>query len=312
MSLTVEMLKQNPALAGVSDDALKAVAEMSVNDENTVIGTKIGELHGQYDADIISVTGIAKKDGEKSYDYNKRVLNDYKSKLASKTDELKTAKTTISELEAKIEKSGDAALQQQLRDSKAQVEQLQQTLTSKENAFASERAKFEQDIKNTHVDYAFQAAASGLKFKPEIPETVQKVLLQSAKAEILAKGTPDLIDDGQGGKTLALRGADGNILNNPKNNLHPYTIGELLSETSIKDVIDTGRRQTGGGTTGGSGGGSASTGTIDLSGAKTQIEADKMIERYLYAEGLTRDSQAFSERSLEIRNENNVGSLPIR
>ena len=87
---------------------------------------------------------------------------------------------------------------------------------------------------------------------------------------------------------------------------------ELVLETSLKDVIDTGRQQTGGGT-GGHGGGTGGTGgTLDLSGIKNQIEADKAIEAHLLANGLTRDSQAFAEQSMQLRNENNVASLPIR
>ena len=46
--LTIEMLRQSSDLAGLTDNQLNAIAEMSRNDENTVIGTKIGALHGQY------------------------------------------------------------------------------------------------------------------------------------------------------------------------------------------------------------------------------------------------------------------------
>lgn len=83
-------------------------------------------------------------------------------------------------------------------------------------------------------------------------------------------------------------------------------------ETSLKDVVDTGRQQTGGGT-GGFGSGSGGTGgTLDLSGIKSQVEADKAIEAHLLANGLTRDSQEFSDQSMQLRTENNVASLPIR
>lgn len=314
--LTIEMLRQNSALTGLTDDQLNAIAEMSRNDENTVIGTKIGALHGQYDADILGITGIKKKDGEKSYDYAKRVLNEYKTKAESvKTvkAELDAAKAQVTELQSKLEKgAGDETLKQQLKDAKAQVTQLQTQLQTKETEFNTKKAEFDKTIKDTHVDYAFQAATAGLKFKSGITEPIQKTLLNAAKAEVLAKGTPDFIEDGQGGKKLVIRGADGNILNNPKNNLNPYTMQELVMETSLKDVIDTGRQQTGGGT-GGFGSGSGGTGgTLDLSGIKSQVEADKAIEAHLLANGLTRDSQEFADQSMQLRTENNVASLPIR
>lgn len=314
--LTIEMLRQSSALTGLTDDQLNAIAEMSGNDENTVIGTKIGALHGQYDADILGITGIKKKDGEKSYDYAKRVLGEYKTKAESvKTiqTQLTAAQAQVAELQSKLEKgAGDETLKQQLKDAKAQVTQLQTQLQTKETEFNTKKAEFDKTIKDTHVDYAFQAATAGLKFKSGITEPIQKTLLNAAKAEVLAKGTPDFIEDGQGGKKLVIRGADGNILNNPKNNLNPYTMQELVMETSLKDVIDTGRQQIGGGTKGfGSGSGGAG-GTLDLSGIKSQVEADKAIEAHLLANGLTRDSQEFADQSMQLRTENNVASLPIR
>lgn len=314
--LTIEMLQQSSALTGLTDDQLNAIAEMSRNDENTVIGTKIGALHGQYDTDILSITGIKKKDGEKSYDYAKRVLGEYKTKAESvKTiqTQLTAAQAQVAELQSKLEKgAGDETLKQQLKDAKAQVTQLQTQLQTKETEFNTKKAEFDKTIKDTHVDYAFQAATAGLKFKSGITEPIQKTLLNAAKAEVLAKGTPDFIEDGQGGKKLVIRGADGNILNNPKNNLSPYTMQELVMETSLKDVIDKGRQQAGGGT-GGSGSGSGGTGgTLDLSGIKSQVEADKAIEAHLLANGLTRDSQEFADQSMQLRTENNVASLPIR
>lgn len=314
--LTIEMLRQSSALTGLTDDQLNAIAEMSKNDENTVIGTKIGALHGQYDADILGITGIKKKDGEKSYDYAKRVLGEYKTKAEStKTiqTQLTAAQAQVAELQSKLEKgAGDETLKQQLKDAKAQVTQLQTQLQTKETEFNTKKAEFDKTIKDTHVDYAFQAATAGLKFKSGITEPIQKTLLNAAKAEVLAKGTPDFIEDGQGGKKLVIRGADGNILNNPKNNLNPYTMQELVMETSLKDVIDEGRQQIGGGTRGfGSGSGGAG-GTLDLSGIKSQVEADKAIEAHLLANGLTRDSQEFADQSMQLRTENDVASLPIR
>lgn len=314
--LTIEMLRQSSDLAGLTDNQLNAIAEMSRNDENTVIGTKIGALHGQYDTDILNITGIKKKDGEKSYDYAKRVLGEYKTKAESaKTiqTQLTAAQAQVAELQSKLEKgAGDETLKQQLKDAKAQVTQLQTQLQTKETEFNTKKAEFDKTIKDTHVDYAFQAATAGLKFKSGITEPIQKTLLNAAKAEVLAKGTPDFIEDGQGGKKLVIRGADGNIINNPKNNLNPYTLQELVMETSLKDVVDTGRQQTGGGT-GGFGSGSGGTGgTLDLSGIKSQVEADKAIEAHLLANGLTRDSQEFSGQSMQLRTENNVASLPIR
>ena len=297
--LTLETLKQNTALQGLTDEQFNAIAEMSKNDENVVIGNRIGALHGQYDADILSVTGISKKDGEKSYDYAKRILSDYKKQ--------------VTDLQSQIAKgNGDDALKQQLKDTKAQVTQLQAKLTEKVTEIANNQANFDKQLKDTHVDYAFKAATAGLKFKQGITEPIQQTLLSAAKAEILSKGTPDFIDNGKGGKSLVFRNADGNILNNPKNNLNPFTIQELIMETALKDVIDTNRVVTGGGTGNGGSGKGGNSVSIDFSGIRSQVEADRAIESYLLSQGLTRDSQEFADKSLQIRTENNVAELPIK
>ena len=79
----------------------------------------------------------------------------------------------------------------------------------------------------------------------------------------------------------------------------------------MKDVIDTGRQQSGGGT-GPTKPNNHQTVNLVLSTAKTQQEADVQIENYLLSTGLTRDNVEFGNKALEIRNENNVSDLPIR
>lgn len=311
--LTVEILRQSTALVGLTDEQLTAVAEMSRNDEVSVIGTRIGELHGRYDADVLGVSGVKKNDGEKSYDYVKRVLNENKTRIdaaASLQQDLSAQKAKVSELTSKIaENSGDAVLKQQLKDAKSQVTQLQTQLQTVQTDFDTAKATHETGMKDVHANYAFEAATAGIKFKAGIPESIKSTLLSSAKAEIMQKGSLDIIE-ANGIKTVVVRGADGNILNNPKNNLNPYTISELVLETSLKDVIDTGKQQAGGGTgnlvvaPGGS--------ILDLSAMKSQVEADRAIEAHLLVNGLTRDSSEFAEQSLSLRAEANVASLPIK
>ena len=313
--ITIEMLNQSESLKGLTDAQKLAITTLSSNDEATVIGTKIGALHGQYDADIFSISGISKADGEKTYDYLKRVLGDYKTKLdGTKTlsAQLEAQKKKVTELETKLAAGGsDEAVKQQLKDARHQVTQLQTQLTTKTEELDRAKKDYEKKEKDLQVGFAFTNATAGIKFKADVSEPVKKILLAAAKDEILAKGTPDFIDDGNGGKKLVLRDAAGNTLNNPKNNLNPYTIEELVMETSLKDVIDTGRQQSGGGTKPNPSP-DHRTVNLDLSTAKTQQEADVQIENYLLSTGLTRDNVEFGNKALEIRNENNVSNLPIR
>lgn len=312
--LTVEILKQNAVLSGLTDEQLNTIATMSQNDENTVIGTKIGALHGAYDADILKITGIAKNSGEKSYDYAKRVLNNYKTQLGSVdtlNSQIATQKAEITSLKEKLaSNSTDETLKQQLSDAQNRVTELQKQLKTKETEFQNSNEAHKKEVKDIQVNYAFANATSGLKFKAGISDELQKVLLNAAKAEILAKGAPDFIDN-NGTKVLVYRDTNGNILNNPANSLNPYTTKELLMQTSIKDAIDTGKQQPGSGTNN-IVNNKDNNSPLDLSSAKTQIEADKSIESYLLSQGITRDSEQFSEQSLQLRNDNNVAQLPIR
>lgn len=309
------MLNQSESLKSLTDAQKLAITTLSSNDEATVIGTKIGALHGQYDADILSISGISKADGEKTYDYLKRVLGEYKTKLdGTKTlsAQLEAQKKKVTELETKLAAGGsDEAVKQQLKDARHQVTQLQTQLTAKTGELDKAKKDYEKKEKDLQVGFAFTNATAGIKFKADVSEPVKKILLAAAKDEILAKGTPDFVDDGKGGKKLVLRDAAGNTLNNPKNNLNPYTIEELVMETSLKDVIDTGKQQPGGGTKPNPSPGHRTV-NLDLSAAKTQQEADIQIENYLLSTGLTRDNVEFGNKALEIRNENNVSSLPIR
>lgn len=313
--ITIEMLNQSESLKSLTDAQKLAITTLSSNDEATVIGTKIGALHGQYDADILNISGISKADGEKTYDYLKRVLGEYKTKLdGTKTlsAQLEAQKKKVTELETKLAAGGsDEAVKQQLKDARHQVTQLQTQLTAKTGELDKAKKDYEKKEKDLQVGFAFTNATAGIKFKADVSEPVKKILLAAAKDEILAKGTPDFIDDGNGGKKLVLRDAAGNTLNNPKNNLNPYTIEELVMETSLKDVIDTGKQQSGGGTKSNPQS-DHRTVNLDLLAAKTQQEADIQIENYLLSTGLTRDNVEFGNKALEIRNENNVSDLPIR
>lgn len=314
--LTVDMLRQNSALSGLTDEQLTAIATMSQNDENAVIGRRIGELHGQYDKDIFEITGLKKKDAEKSYDYNKRILTEYKAKIEAQKglqSQLDIANSKIAELQGKIDAGNlDEEAKRQLNDYKQQVTQLQSKLAAETAKLQAKETEMAKALQGAYVDFAFERVTAGLKFKAGITDTIQKTLISAAKAEVLSKGTPDFVDDGNGGKKLVMRGADGNMLLNPKNNLNPYTIEELVRESSIKDVLDTAMRQPGGGTGSDGGNGGAGGSELDLSAAKTQVEADNMISKYLLSQGLTTDSQEYADKLIELRNEAEVSKLPIR
>lgn len=315
MALSAEVLRANEALNELSDTQVAAIETLSQNDENVVIGKKVGELHGQYDEDILSTSGIEKNQGEKSYDYAKRVIGSFKGdagKVGGFETQIQTLKTEKSDLEKQIQDGkGNEVIAQKLKDTEDKLTQAQNQYNTDKESWANKEKGYQKDMQSAKVDYAFNSAIPGLKFKKEYPETVQRTLLDSAKGAIMGKYTPDWIDDGKGGKVMVFRDGDGVVQNNPENQLNPYTAEELM-KSQLKDVLDAGRKAAGGGGQNPNGGGSDSFDIADIGNAKTQIEADDIIVDYLMKKGLTRGSAGFVEEQTKIRNENKVSELPMR
>ena len=307
--LTIETLKSNSALSGLTDEQFSAIAAMSQADEQTVIDTRIGQLHGQYEADVLAVTGVSKNSGEKAYEYNKRVLSALKQnadKVATMETELNTAKADLAKAQKALEDgSQDATLKQQLNDAKTRAEGLETQLSKLKATSAAEKVQLKQQYDSARINMAIDNAMSGYKFKDGITEPLQKALMAQAKTEILNRGKAEIDDNG----TVIFRNADGTVLTNSKNALKPYTISELLAESSIKDALQL---------TSGSGGGTREPGAgkgtgvgVSIIGARTQVEADEMIAKALMTQGLTADSNEYHEKFAEIRKAQNVSALPL-
>ena len=313
MALNAEVLKANEVLATLSDDQMTAIATLSANDEAVVISSKIGELHGRYDLDVKEVTGIEKAQGEKSYDYVKRVLGDFKSKVGGSA-ELQTKITgyeqKISTLEKAIsEGKGNEAMVQKLRDTESQLAQLNTQYSTDKQVWEREKGEFSSQITAIQVDTQFEKAIAGLKFKAGYPEEIQNTLLQSTKNSILGQYKADWVE-ADGKKVMVFRDSKGEIARNQSNGLNPFTAQELI-KNSLKGVLDEGRAQEGGGTKSPGGNGGAIE-IVSISGAKTQLEADELIVKYLLQKGELRGSASFGENQAKLRKDNGVDKLPIR
>lgn len=309
--LTVETLRANQALAGLSAEQYAAIADMSKNDEEVTIGKRIGELHGSYDNDILSVTSVAKNDGEKSYDYLKRVLNDYKTKAAERESlktQLSEQKQKVADLQKQVD-GGNAEISKQLKDEKDLTTSLKSQLTAKETELANAKKDYEAKLLDFRIGTAFDAVFGGLTFKPDITDPVKAAMKQAAKSEVLAKGT---LSFDEARNELVLRNDKGEIVRNQANNMNPYTLAELVAETSIKDVLQVGK--SGNGSTppsGGAGGAGGGQSLLDLSTAKTQADADELISAHLVAKGFSTESSEYWEQFTQLRSNNNVSALPM-
>lgn len=313
MALTVEVLKANSVLAGLSDEQLTAITTLSANDENSVIAQKTGKIYGDLDADILSVTGIAKNGTEKTYDYAKRVLGEFKTKAESAV-QLQSTIDTLTKEKSRLEKAiqdgaSDAETAKALKQAKADLAAITGQYNELNTKFQNAEQNHQKELFGIRVESTLQAATANLKFKPELPGSVTKVLLSQA-TEKIKNMHPELIDDGKGGQIIAFKDENGAIMRNPNNQLNPFTANELIQrELDMMGVLDKGRQQAGTGTQPPSG--VAGSGTvISIAGAKTRTEAYDMIASSLMTQGLTNGSAEFQTAMDQAWKDNNISSLP--
>lgn len=315
MALTSEVLKANAVLAGLTDEQIQAITTLSQNDENTVIAQKTGKIYGDLDADILAATGIAKNGTEKTYDYAKRVLSEFKTK-AEGANGLTAQIESLTKEKARLEKAiadgaTDAETAKALKQAKADLTAVQTQFNDLKTKYDEAEQKYQNELFGVRIESALQTAVAGVKFKPELPESATKVLLSQAIDKIKAMN-PEYIDDGKGGKVLAFKDETGALMRNPNNQLNPYTPGDLLTrELETMGIIDKGRQAAGGGTgTPGGNGGSGGGGAISISGAKTRVEAYDAITQSLQGQGLQVGTKQFDDAMSAAWKENNIAALP--
>ncbi len=312
MALTEELIKQQAPLAELTEEQIRAIVTLSVNDEGTSIGKRIGEIYGAIDDDIYQSFGIAKEQGEKTYDYVKRVGATVKSKLdeAKEYDEkMATLQQEKTDLEDKIKSGkGTEAISQKLKDTTDKLDQMKKQHQKEIEEWKKKAAESEGRVSRLLIDNQFEKALMGKTFKPEVGEDLQNTIVEGAKTKILSSFTPDFVDDGKGGQIMVFRNKDGQIQNNPDNGLNPYTAEELLIKELKPAMAETGQAGTGSKKPGGKG----TQPDVMVSEAKTQMEADNIIVKDLLAKGLAKGSEQFDAEQKRIRSENKVDELPLR
>lgn len=313
--LTREILIANAVLSGLTDEQIQAITTLSQNDENTVIAQKTGKIYGDLDADILAATGVAKNGTEKTYDYAKRVLSEFKAK-AEGANGLSAQIDSLTKEKARLEKAiadgaTDAETAKALKQAKADLTAVQTQFNDLKTKYDEAEQKYQNELFGVRIESALQTAVAGIKFKPELPESATKVLLSQAIDKIKAMN-PEYIDDGKGGKVLAFKDETGALMRNPNNQLNPYTPADLLTrELETMGIIDKGRQAAGGGSTppaGGSGG--IGGGAISISGAKTRVEAYDAITQSLQGQGLKVGTKQFDDAMTAAWKENNIAALP--
>ena len=314
--ITNEMLDQQEVLKGLTDEQKAAIITLSKNDEETVIGSRFSEVYNRLDETIARETGIARNGDEKTYVYLERAARQLKVQ-ADKVDGLQTKVNELTNERNRLQKAvEDGTADEQ---TKKQLAQAQKDLESVRSQYVELKQQnddmvktHQQELLGVRVENELSQAVAGVKFKADLPQQAVDTLLHQTIAKV--KGmSPEYVDDGNGGKRLVFKDSQGAILRNQEKQLEPFTAGDLLvRELKAMGIVDEGRKANGGGTQQPQAGGSGANAVMDLTGARTQVEAQDIIARALMAQGMTNGSKQFQEAMTQAWKDNNISSLPVK
>lgn len=314
--ITIEMLQQQEALNGLTDAQREAIALLSKNDEDSVIGAKFREVYNRLDETIARETGVQRNGDEKTYNYLERAARE----LAGKANSVEGLNTKIHELTTERDRLKktiedgvvDEKVKKELLQAQRDLQSIKDQYTTLKASYDKQTADHAAELMNFRIDNELAAAKGGIKFKAELPQTATDVLMQQAVNKIKAL-KHEFIDDGKGGQRLMFKDANDAIMRNAEKQLEPITIGDLLTkELKAMGVLDEGRRATGGGTSAPQVHNTENGIVIDLAGVRTQNEAQELIAQTLMKQGLTNGSKAFQDAMTKAWKDNNISSLPIR
>ena len=187
--------------------------------ESTVektLGERVSELHSRYDADILEVTGLRKDPKEKTYEFNKRVLKEYQSKIAAHEQRIKELS----------EKTPSPKNDDKIRELEGLIDQIKRDKDSE-----IEKAKHETITYKTRTE--FDKAMSKLPIDPSIPEKARRALVESTINQLMTAG--EWREEG-----LVFKDEKGEVLRN-KQTYKPMTAEELLTE-QLQDILKVDRK----------------------------------------------------------------------
>lgn len=311
--ITKDLIKAQAVLAGLTDEQITAIETLSKNDEDAVIGKRFGEVYREFDEKIVNFLGVKRNGDEKTYDYFERAAKEVKAKA----DELETAKTSVTSItkeKERLEKvisdnKGDEESVKQLKQAKADLESTKQLYSKLQTEVEEMKGNHSKEILTMKKDGYISEALSKISLKSEFSQALLETAVNNAKIKV--KGLPsEIVKNADGSESLVFRNEKGETLTNPNNGLNPFTAQDLLTnELKTLGVLDEGRKQNGAGSTAGASGGSVKT--LDISGAKTRVEAGKLIHESLTQQGLVKNSQEYQDATDKAWIDNKVADLPM-
>ena len=180
---------------------------------------RVSGIHQQYDTDLFELTGKRKTANQKTYNFLKEVISDYRDKakgapeLQSKIDELK-------------ESIKNGAGSEQI---KKDLEGVQKQFKEAELEWDTEKKDLLSSRQTMQLSNELDKSLAGITFKKSIPENVRNIMISTVRDNLVKSA--QLVDG-----TLIFVDKDGVTLRNRENGLNPFTAEEMLRDR-LKDVI---------------------------------------------------------------------------
>lgn len=301
--ITKELIAEVAALSGLTPEQIAAIELLSKNDENNVIAEKTKTFHDKYDQTIFEATGIQKTGSEKSYDYLTRAAGS----LRVEATEAPKHKARLTELEQELAalkaSKGDETIQKELRTAKADLETVRAALVESQKTLETTKENYENEKKTDNLNSAIAKGFVGLKYKADVKPEIVALVEGNIRAKLA--GIPSEVD---ANGTVIFRNSDGTTMLNKANSLAPFTVAELVrQELSPLGLLDDKPKPTG---AGGTPSGGTKGGSLDLSAATTQIQANELIDKHLMENGYIRSTKEFQDQKNQIYTENSIVELP--
>lgn len=311
--ITNEMLTGDAVLNTLTDEQKNAIVTMSRNDEEVVIGNRFREVYNKLDETIARETGIQRNGDEKTYLYLERAARQLAGKATS-VDGLNAKVAELTKERDKLQKAladggGDEALTKQLNQAKKDLANVATQYTELKKQYDNAKSEHEAELIGVRIDNELAVARGTVKVKGDLPQQVTDAIMRQTVEKIKAM-SPEYIDDGNGGKKLVFKDADGAVIRNPEKQLETMTAGDLLArELKAMGILDEGRKAAGGGTNPPTP--ATPTVPVDVTTARTQVEAQEIITNQLMRKGMTIGSKEFQQAMDEAWATNNIKSLPL-
>jgi len=246
--------------------------------EQDLVSKKTREIATAVEEDIFNASGIEKEEGEKYYDYNKRVVS-YLKERADKSKKLE------SKLEEAINSKGDETLKKELDQYKARIEEMT-------NAHKDEMTTVKTQFETSQKKGVISASAKGMAFG-DFPEDVVNTMLSSAESELL--NTPSAMLDGE----LVFLDDNGDVMKD-KESFKNITATDLLRGKLGSILKVEGQTAKGVGT--------SAPATKPSAIAPADVKTKIQLDRYLIEQGVPKGTAEYSEKFAELGG----NDLPLR